>query len=169
MSSFLYLQPLEKLIGAETDVCARDAGLAIANATRNQAIVEYLQKQDTRLVITFCESCSHCTQQLGPFHRATTELAHASGLQSLLIIVQGSLDGLRINNTVSEGCDQTYKSACLINDTSKPTWEDQIYSSSRSCSETVSLYHKISMLTDEATILFHFIIEKLAVCRTSNL
>lgn len=88
--------PIELLFGADPQFC----NLTSTELVNGDVKSGSMNGLETRLVITYCESCSRCISKLPVLHRLATRVATDAGLTSLLIIVRTPLQGVKIDNTM---------------------------------------------------------------------
>lgn len=67
-------QPLTLLIGSETNICNMSANSS-PSPIYDPKITAMMNALETRLVITYCENCSKCMDQLVQIHRIITRTA----------------------------------------------------------------------------------------------
>ncbi|KAI6177291.1 RING-type domain-containing protein [Aphelenchoides bicaudatus] len=88
-------QPLEILIGSEQHVCNLSS-----SALNYDPKIGPMSALETRLIITYCENCSKCMDQMSVVQKAFTAMATSANIQSLLIIVRSSFEGIKLDNTL---------------------------------------------------------------------
>ncbi|KAI6188565.1 RING-type domain-containing protein [Aphelenchoides besseyi] len=147
-------QPLEMLFGSETQVC----NLSTSPYTYDPKLTPSISALETRLVITYCENCTKCMEQLPYLHRMATRIAADAGLQSMLIIVSHPFDGIKIDNTMVKFVHMNEKpEVSTVCELVESVDSDALRSFSKTSVLFVSISFIILMVISLAWLVFYYV------------
>jgi hypothetical protein len=160
-------QSLDQLLGsAQINVCnisglsqfAYESPLITTTMVTN---IARSGNNENRLVITRCENCSLCPNEIPTLHRLLSRIAVSMGLQSLLIVivVHKNFETLKVENTIAkfvffEDDEPGALTLCEIGDSSD---SDALRSFSKTSVLFVSISFIILMVISLAWLVFYYV------------